>query len=160
MLRRHQQLTFAGSVHFITVVTEKRGNWFCSDDICISLLYLFESYRAKFQLVCFGYVLMPDHLHTLLMQPEDGPQVQQFMNEFKKWSSRKLKPASFDSARLWRRSYDDVPVPGRNASVIKLNYLHNNPVRRGLVSNMEDYRWSSFHDYIDGPHGIVTVQHV
>ena len=39
----------------------------------------------------------------------------------------------------------------------KLRYMHENPVRRGLVSGPEEWKWSSFRDYAYEEHGPVLV---
>lgn len=157
MRRRHSILTFAGSIHFITTVTAIRGHWFSSDAICTTILELFEGYRQEFGLECYGYVLMPDHLHALLLQPTDGEIVIRMMTEFKKWSSRRHLIPGLVKKGMWMRSYDDVPVPGANAARVKAEYIHNNPVRRGLVVRAEDYPWSSARDYANMVRGVVTV---
>ena len=157
MRRRHEQLAFAGSMHFVTLVAGIRGHWFVESDVCEHLLNMFESYRSEFGLTCHAYVLMPDHLHVLLSQTEDGSLVARLVGEFKKWSSRSWHHSQFRRTTLWRRGYDDVPVPGSDAARTKVNYAHANPVRRGLVAHAEDYRWSSVHDYAGESRGIVTV---
>ena len=39
----------------------------------------------------------------------------------------------------------------------KLNYIHNNPVKAGLVSKAEDYKYSSARNYIKGDHSVLQV---
>jgi len=106
---------------------------------------------------CLGYVLMPDHLHALLLQQEEGLAVSELMERFKKFTSRKLRPAMYTGVSLWRRRYDDVPVPGTDAAKTKLIYMHGNPVRRGLVTTPEDYPWSSAREYAGLEPGIVHI---
>ncbi len=40
----------------------------------------------------------------------------------------------------------------------KLDYIHNNPVRRGLVARPEDWPWSSFRHYATGVEGTVEIE--
>jgi putative transposase len=158
MRKRHTQLAFTGSIHFITTVTGIRGNWFIEPSVCEGLLSIFESYRAKFAIECLGYVLMPDHIHGLLVQKEEGLIIPAFMEGFKSLTARLCRLPNYTAPALWRARYDDVPVPGSDAVRIKLEYIHNNPVRRGLVELPECYRWSSAGDYWDGGSGIVKVE--
>lgn len=72
MLRRHQTIAFANSIHFVTLVTRERGRWFVAPELCREILTTFERCRAKENLECFGYVLMPDHLHALLRQCDEA----------------------------------------------------------------------------------------
>jgi putative transposase len=44
--------------------------------------------------------------------------------------------------------------------VEKLNYMHNNPVKRGLVLEPEQWAWSSFRHYATGQSGPVRVNEI
>ena len=157
MLRRHQTLDLEGSIHFVTTVTAVRGNWFIENNVCTEILKIFEGYRRKFELRCLGFVLMPDHLHALFYQDESGSLVSDYMRSFKGLTSKKYRPPQYSNGSLWRRRYDDVPVPGSKAVTTKLNYMHANPIRRGLVEEPEDYPWSSARDYLELGTGIVEL---
>jgi putative transposase len=158
MLRRHLHYTAAQSTHFITLVTRERGNWFVGGQDCEAILKAFEFCRARTGVACLAYVLMPDHLHALLVQPEEGSLIPKLVQDFKKYTSRKLRPDIYHDRTLWSERYDDVPVPGSEAVLTKLHYIHMNPVRRGLVNNPDDYLWSSAGDYSDHSKGIVTIE--
>ncbi|MBU1935915.1 transposase [bacterium] len=157
MRRRHTRLSFAGSIHFITTVTRIRGAWFVEEEICTRILKFLEWHRAKHSLECIGYVLMPDHLHVLLYQSNEGMQIPQMMAVFKRETSKQLRPKDYPGVTLWNDHYDDVPVPGLNAVVTKLEYMHNNPIRRVLVEEQDEYRWSSARNYFDVEKGIVRI---
>lgn len=158
MRRRHSTIAFAGSIHFITTVTAQRGDWFVKREICEAVLKWFEGYRSKHNLVCYGYILMPDHLHALLLQREDGDSVSLAIGGFKQMVSLKSKPDCYPEGQFWREGFDDVPVPGRDAAMTKLEYVHNNPIKRGLVGKPEDYLWSSAPFYYLETESIVTLE--
>jgi len=42
--------------------------------------------------------------------------------------------------------------------VVKLRYLHRNPVKRGLVSNLEDWKWSNYRHYRFREIAIVEIE--
>jgi len=157
MRRRHTQLGFAGSIHFITTVTQARGRIFVQPEECRGILTWFEGYRAKYDLLCYGYVLMPDHLHAILFQPEAGTQVSDTIGGFKRMTSLKCRPARYPNMPLWTSNFDDVPVPGTSAVKTKLEYMLANPVRAGLVEEPEAYTWSSAPEYFGNGKGVVSV---
>ncbi|MDD5087966.1 MAG: transposase [bacterium] len=157
MLNRHSQLNCAGSVHFVTTVTLSRGLWFVDESVCRAILESFEFARAQRNIACYGYVLMPDHIHALLFQPEEDFCVARMMESFKKFTSRKLRPPSYNGETLWREHYNDMAVPGRDALLVKLRYIHENPLRRGLVGDAAEYRWSSAGFYAGRGDGIVRI---
>jgi putative transposase len=157
MLQRHEQLAFSGSIHFITTVARIRGTHFVTPSICRELLEIFESYRVKYDVACLGYVLMPDHFHVLMVQDKDDLTIPPLMQSFKKLTAQRLWRARGKTGTLWHYRYDDVPVPGTKAIQTKLKYIHENPLRAGLVEQPEDYPWSSAKDLYYETKGIVTV---
>ncbi len=157
MRYRHSELNFPGSIHFITTVTREHRARFVNDNTCKEILEVFEYYRAKFELRCYGYVLMPEHLHAVLYQLDDGGPVPSLMENFKRLTARKILPAGTRNRNLWAENFDDVLVPGSDALKTKLRYIHHNPVRRGLVENAEDYPWSSARDLSEHGSGIVQL---
>ena len=143
MLHRHERYNLPGSVHFITTVTRVRGRWFVQPDVCEAILRVFEKYRAATKLHCLEFVLMPDHLHAVLLQTEEAKPVFRLMNSFKGYSSRFVTVPGYPVKSLWRADYDDVKVPGPDERVTKACYIRNNPVKAGLVEVPEAYPWSS-----------------
>lgn len=160
MRRRHNRIDFPGSIHFVTTVASVRGSWFVDEDVCRKILLQFEKYRIRNRISCYGYVLMPDHLHALLQQDTEGVTVADLMRDFKRETSKRLKLTDFPQVELWSQCYDDVPVPGTDAAMTKLVYMLNNPVRRGIVSDACDYPWSSARDHYELGRGIVTVARI
>ncbi len=160
MLRQHTKSANASSDHFVTTVTRVRGQWFTQPKLCNSILELLEGYRKKQNLDCLGYVLMPDHLHVLLRQWEDGPHISCCLRDFKKVSSTRCRPRDFPPVTLWADGFDDVLVPGPRAITTKLNYMHLNPVRKGLILEMDEYPWSSAGFFYKELPSIVTVTRV
>lgn len=81
------------------------------------------------------------------------------MRDFKKFTSLKLrehietaKPNQLwriehekrtQRFKIWEDRYDDVYLHSRSVCETKIDYIHNNPVRAGLVSNPSDYPYSS-----------------
>jgi putative transposase len=87
-----------------------------------------------------GYVIMPDHIHLLVGCANGGNQLSKFMQTLKSLSARKLFPGI---GTIWERRFDDLVIHSDKQYRTKLNYLHENPVRRGLVGEPTDWRWSS-----------------
>ncbi|MGH9359952.1 MAG: hypothetical protein ACRD1O_12380 [Terriglobia bacterium] len=49
--------------------------------------------------------------------------------------------------RVWQRRFYDLNVWSEKKRLEKIEYMHNNPVRRGLVGSPERWPWSSFRYY-------------
>jgi len=50
--------------------------------------------------------------------------------------------------KLWKDRFDDLVLTKAETAVTKINYIHENPVRKGLVSRPEDWFYSSARDYL------------
>ena len=103
---------------------------------------------------------MPDHLHALLYQEKAESSVSGLIGDFKRETSKRLLIPKYPDDGLWNERYDDVPVPGVDAATTKLQYMLNNPVRLGLVSDPRDYPWSSAKEHFEIGQGIVTVERI
>lgn len=120
-------------------------------------------------LVIYGWVLMTNHLH-LLAYCEVPHRISDFLRDFKKYTSKRLAEAieenpesrrewlldkfAFEARRTGRAEKykiwkdDNHPIDLSDIDVMeKLAYIHDNPVRAGIVENPEDYLYSSARDY-------------
>ena len=64
---------------------------------------------------------------------------------------------SEERAPFWQARFYDSNVWTERKRVEKLRYMHRNPVKRGLVAEREDWRWSSYRFYALGESGPVVV---
>jgi hypothetical protein len=90
---------------------------------------------------------MPEHIHLLSNEPATAT-LATFLQILKQLTSRKLK--SPNQKQLWQSRYYDFNISSPGKFAEKLQYIHRNPVTRGLVTKPEDYRWSSFNHHATG----------
>jgi putative transposase len=114
-----------------------------------------ERVRRWYGCYLTGYVVMPEHVHLLISEPERGT-LSVVIQMLKQITSRKLRPA--DTRRFWQVRYYGFPVWSERKRVEKLRYIHRNPVKRGLVARPEDWRWSSFLQWATGYEGRVEIE--
>jgi putative transposase len=139
----------AGYSHFITTSCYRRLPLLGSARNRDLFLQVLEQTRRCYRFVVIGYVVMPEHVHLLLTEPERAnPSV--VMQALKQSFARKLLRrvrARVDSqqSRLWTsplesghicqaRFYDFV-VFSEHKRIEKLRYMHGNPVKRGWCWN-------------------------
>lgn len=141
-------------LHFITFSCYQRMQLLDNAAACVFEREL-ERVRKWYGCYISGYVVMPEHVHLLISEPERG-ELSTVMQMLKQIISRKLRSAS--AARFWQVRYYDFPVWSEKKRVEKLRYIHRNPVKRGLVSRAEDWQWSSFVHYMTGVEGAVEIE--
>jgi hypothetical protein len=62
--------------------------------------------------------------------------------------------------RFWQPRFYDFNVYSAKKKREKLEYMHSNPVERGLVKDAGAWVWSSFQFYAKGEPGLVTIDPV
>lgn len=96
--------------------------------------------------VVYAFVVMPNHVHLVL---EPSVRLPKLMEWLKSRTARMANMRLKRSGAFWQdESYDRVI---RNSAELykTVDYVHNNPVRAGLVKAAEDWPWSSAKSTID-----------
>ena len=99
---------------------------------------LFRTAKAK-DIILMGYVIMPNHIHLLVGANRGGVQLSKFMHSLK----GRIRKDLFGDQKIWQDRFDDVVITGEKQFRIKLEYIHNNPVRAGLSDTQENWYGSS-----------------
>ena len=173
MPRKLRRYHGRGDLHFITFSCYERRALLArvrARDLCLKIL---EEVRKRFRPRVVGYVVMPEHVHFLIGEPQRGtlPKVVQV---FKQRVSRRMRAKRTGTAqgqlslafanvsamlrRFWQRRYYDFNVYSSKKIREKLDYMHRNPVQRKLVSHPKDWPWSSWRFYAYGEVGVVKIE--
>jgi putative transposase len=114
-----------------------------------------ERARRWYGFYVAGYVVMPEHVHLLISEPERA-NLPLALQMLKQNVARRLREP--EGGSFWQARYYDFNVSSEAKRIEKLRYIHRNPVRRGLVKSPEDWAWSSFRHYISGVEGTVEIE--
>jgi putative transposase len=151
-----------GHLHFITCSCYQRRPFFKAvraRDIFVQEL---DRIRRKAGFRLLGYVVMPEHVHLLMGEPLEGDpstalhdlklRVAKRLRGGRKKrveGQRELPFGPFPQAMrsFWQARFYDFNVYTEGKKKEKLNYMHANPVKRGLVEHPKDWRWSSWEFY-------------
>lgn len=142
-------------LHFLTFSCFHRKAKFNTGparDIFVASL---EKVRQHYDLCVYGYVVMPEHVHLLVSEPECGD-LAHAIQALKQSVARTLALRAEES--FWQARYYDFNVWSERKFVEKLRYIHRNPVTRGLVETAMDWPWSSFRHYMTGERGVVEIE--
>lgn len=159
-------------LHFVTCSCYRRRQLLGTKHARDVFLRIFEQVRRKCKFEVVGYVVMPEHFHILIGEPEKGnpSTVLQILKQ--KVAQRLLKPArrrrnnqpmlwkerlATQKRHFWQPRFYDFNVYSNEKRFEKLRYMHRNPVKRGLVSSPELWAWSSFRAYMYGEPSVVKI---
>ena len=142
-------------LHFITFSCYKRMALLNTEEARDTFEQTLERVRRWYGCRVIGYVVMPEHIHLLVSEPERS-ELAVVLQMLKQTTSRNLRAPLLE--RFWQPRYYDFPVWNEDKTVEKLRYIHRNPVRRGLAVRPEDWRWSSFLHHATGKEGPVEIE--
>jgi putative transposase len=151
------------SARYVTFCTHRKIRLLKSDLFKQYVIDSINEAREIFKFKLFGYVLMPEHVH-LMVWPMPGSKIGEIIGFIKMDSAKKMmiKLREIDSKVLpkllvirnrleryviWQRRCFDFNCLNEEIMWEKINYSHNNPVRRGLVESPDQWLWSSYRNY-------------
>lgn len=121
----------------------------------------------------FGFVVLENHLHWIARAPDLTEQIGRFksytarciIDELEKRGAKtlldefayyKLRHKSDQKHQLWQEGSHPKQIQDDEMMLQKLEYAHNNPLRRGYVDDPCHWRYSSARNY-SGQKGIIDV---
>ena len=140
----------SGQLHFITFSCYRRRPLLTP---AVRSLFerALERARVQYGFYIVAYVVMPEHVHLLMSEPERGSLASAIQ-------SMKQSVARRAGGRFWQERGYDFNVWSRRKLVEKRRYIHRNPVTRGLVRSPDEWPWSSFRQYARGEKGVVEIE--
>jgi putative transposase len=144
----------SGQSHFVTFCCYHRRRLFTTDASRRIFESALERVRRSFRLQVYGYVVMPEHVHLLLSEPQQDT-LADALKSLKQGAARRLIG---DAEHFWQKRYYDFNIRSYSQFAEKLRYIHRNPVKAGLCERPEDWEWSSFRHYATGCEGRVEIE--
>lgn len=116
-------------LHFITFSCYGRQPKLAQDRVCSQFEQSLEQTRRACALAVVGYVIMPEHVHLLLGEPETKP-LATAIQALKQSVARAV--ALRGREPFWQARYYDFNVWSEEWRIEKLRYIHSNPVQVGV----------------------------
>jgi putative transposase len=136
---------YLGCYHyFVTICTDGKKNLFVKNNYLIEkMIEVLNQTGEKHFFTVWVYCFMPDHLHIFVEGINPHSDLKKFIKDFKQrtayWYSREESSAG---NKLWQPGYYDHVLRKEEDTAEVLRYILDNPVRKGLVANYLDYRYS------------------
>lgn len=155
-----------GHLHFITCSCYHREPFLATHRVRNLFLKILGEVRDSYGFALWGYAVMPEHIHLLISEPEHGTPstVMQVLKQRVARAVRQRRVRKTSSGQMvlwegvpmkrhacfWQRRFYDFNVLSSRKRNEKLNYMHFNPVKRGLVRHPKDWLWKSYRFYASG----------
>ena len=136
-------------LHFITCSCYRRRPFLRTARKRDVFLQILDEVRTHYQFWLIGYVVMPEHIHLLISEPKMGTPstVMQVLKQGVAGALLAREGSGEGTRAFWQRRFYDFNVWSKKKRIEKLNYMHMNPVKRGLVADPKLWEWSSYRFY-------------
>ena len=162
MTTERYRITGDAHVYFVTYSIVEWLPVFVSEESCRIVTESLNFCREKKGLCTNAYVIMPTHMHAIFFDHAfDNDRLQRSLTDFRKFTGRSLSDYSTShlpkcfldtlrasstadrERRFWQPSRHPEAIHREKFWRQKLDYLHANPCRKGLVTRAEHWRFSS-----------------
>jgi putative transposase len=123
------------------------GRRHLADSEFASLAQVVCERREEHGFLLSAWVLLPDHLHAILYSAHPLT-ISRVLESVKDAATKRINRSRREVGRLFQPRFFDRALRTVREYNEKVQYIHLNPVKAGLVSRPEDWAWSSVHDYV------------
>ena len=166
------------SLYFITTTIVEWQNVFTAIPLFETIIESLKHCISRKCLHLHGYVIMPSQAHYIVSTnpPEHLSDV---MRDFNRFTSQRIteileevqrtdmltifRTAANEEGRgnrykVWQEGFHPIAIDTADFFLEKLNYLHENPVRKGFIEQPEQWRYSSARNYLLDDHSVIKVE--
>ncbi|MBS1514966.1 MAG: transposase [Bacteroidetes bacterium] len=160
--------------YFITSTILEWIPIFTNSKYCDILTSALKFYQTNKNLKIFSFVTMDNHFHLIAVNEN----LSRIMSNFKKYTAKQIinniKKDSKDwllhqfefykkahktesEYQVWQEGFHPIQISSQEMFNQKAEYIHYNPVRRGLVENPEDWKYSSASHYLKDKQCVIDI---
>jgi putative transposase len=150
-MARLARMVFEGVPHHVTQRGNGRAQTFFSDADYQLYRDLLAENAAKADVEVWGWVLMPNHVHLVLV-PSDPDGLRRCLAPVHRRYAGAVHARDERTGHFWQGRFGCVAMDEAHLGAA-LRYVALNPVRARLVERAADWRWSSLHAYLDPERG-------
>ena len=156
MPRLPRQKSDSGIYHIMLRGINQQGI-FEDDEDYFKFVETLENYKAVSGYKVFAYCLMSNHIHILIkVEKEDLDLImKRIAGSYVYWYNWKY----YRKGHLFQDRFKSEPIEDDSYFLTVLRYIHQNPIKADIVKSIDDYRFSSYNDYIDEESEIVDFDY-
>ena len=153
-----------GDAHELTFSCFRRRKFLCKDRTREYVIRALQNARHTHRFHLWAYVIMPEHVHMIIFSPDEVYDVSMIGKSIKQSVSRRainyLRRENRAGLKLLETAQKNTPyrfwlagggydrnVTSSSTLEHMVHYIHNNPLRRGLVDDPAAWKWSSYNEW-------------
>lgn len=166
--------------YFISFATVYWLDVFTREEYFEVIIESLDYCRKHKSMEIYGYCIMPSHIHLIFRSGNGDPSG--LMRDFKGFTSKKLlttieenpqesrkewmlwiferagkKNSNVKFRQFWQQNNQPIEIWSLKVFEQKLNYIHNNPLETGFVTNQVDWKYSSARNYGNNDQTVLEI---
>lgn len=120
---------------------------FQDDEDKTRFLIALSSFKDSSNYELYAYCLMDNHIHILMKEIDDSisTAIKRISSSYVYWYNKKYDRCG----HLFQERFKSEAVEGEGYLLTVLRYIHQNPVKAGIVDDISEYKWTSYNEYIN-----------
>ena len=160
---------------FVTTTVINFNKVFATDTYCDILIKNILHYQNRYKFEIIAYCIMPSHFHWIIKTEPSKGTISSIIRDIKKYSAWEImeqleKEKSLllndflntktegQKRQFWMHRFDDEVIRDEKMLWTKIKYIHNNPVKNGLVEKAEQYKYCSARNYVLDDQSVVYIE--
>ena len=133
--------------YHITMRGINRQTVFENEEDCERFIQTIQRYKEVSEYKVYAYCLMGNHLHLLLKEGKEPLKtvMRRICGSYVFWYNRKYGRVGY----LFQDRYKSEPVEDDKYFLTVLRYIFQNPIRAGIVTKIQNYKWTNYIDFIE-----------
>ncbi len=157
MSRQNRRLSSSHIYHIMF-----RGNSgrdiFLDDEDRKRFLYILTNKKKDNEFILYAYCLMSNHLHLILKENKDN--ISHIMKRINTTYAIYFNKKYQQSGHLFQDRFKSEVIKDEPYLLAVIRYIHNNPLKARLVKLPEDYKWSSYSEYINNRSRLIAKEDI
>lgn len=157
MPRGPRQLSSSGIYHIMLRGINQQVI-FEDDEDYLKFVEIIVKYKEICKYKVFAFCLMSNHIHLLLKIDEDclATAMKRIAGSYAFWYNRKY----YRMGHLFQDRFKSEPVEDDSYFLTVVRYIHQNPIKAGMINELYEYKYSSYFDYYCGESEVVDMDFV
>lgn len=148
MPRIAREISETGIYHTMLRGIDKR-DLFLNDSDYLKFIDYIERAKEKIGFTVYAYCLMTNHIHLLVKQQTGAHEIGDIMKRITVGYAQYHNIKNGRTGHLFQNRFKSEAVDSDTYFLTVLRYIHQNPIKAGMVKSLCDYKWSSFNEYLN-----------
>jgi putative transposase len=147
---RRARVKSRSGVYHIMLRGANRQEIFHDDEDCLKFLDILHIYKIKAEVEIYSWCLMGNHIHLLIKEGSEdiSASMKRIGVSYVSYYNWKYRT----SGHLFQDRFKSENVENIQYLLTVVRYIHQNPLKAGIVKRMDEWRWSSCREYYGTHH--------